>query len=250
MGYRTTIDLSRFNDVCKELSRGSGTPIWNVILFEVSRILGRCVQLTTEDKFDKIKTSVEFKNRRLYHEGSTAPLIYFNKKGLGWFLDEPGPGNEGKATGVKVGGMTFHPMTEFYRYSDERWGRYQVLLQELQGKQIDVKGVLGRAGQSWVQIGSSLGLELFPTPPAYVRNAPPFKGTAHVNGRSIKSETANGLELRLINSAPILLGTIDGNRILQTAVNGRIAAFRTNFRTKVFEDVAERAKRYPGVFVR
>jgi hypothetical protein len=258
MGYRTTIDLSRFNAVCKELSKGSGTPLWPVILSEVGHILGRCVQLTTEDKFDKIKTSVEFKNRTLRFGTSEPPVLYFTKDkknevgGVGWFWDPPGPGNEGKAMGARglVAGGTFHPMTEFWRYGDPRFGKYEVLKQELMDKQIDVKAVLGRAGQSWVQIGNSLGIELSPPPPAYVRNAPPFKGTAHVNGRSIKTETTNGLELRLINSAPVLLGTIDGNRILQVAVNGRIKVFSVRFRKGVFENYAERARLYPGVFVR
>lgn len=245
------VDTSNFNAFCRHIARQPlGVKTWDVMLYEVGKVLEGCVRLTTQEKADRIRRSVEFKNRTLRFgtKGSGPAIIYISKKGIVWFADEPGAGYEGIAQGRKVGGKTFHPMTEFFRYGNPRWERYQDFLQQLKNKQIDVRQVMGRAAQSWVQIADSLGLQI--NAPAYVRNAPGFRGVKHINGVSKRAMSGDKLFIEMKNLAPILLGTIDGNRILQTSINGRYKYFQQSLRRGVFEDVATIARRYPGLMAR
>lgn len=218
------------------------------MLYEVGRVFEQCVRLTTREKVDSIKRSVEHKNRTLRLEDESAPVLYFTKGGIGWFLGAPGYGYEGIAKGRKVNGMTFHPMTEFFRYGNPRWADYQKFLGQLRNKQINVREVIGRAGQSWVQIADALGIRI--EAPGYVRNAPAFRGRAYINGTSQKYRTTQHVALVMKNTAPILLGTMDGNRILQTSINGRRKYFETSLRKGVFDDVESVARQYPGLITR
>lgn len=245
------VDTSNFNGFCRQIAaRPLGLKVWDVMLYEVGKVLESCVRLTTREQVDKIKRSVEFKNRTLRFgaKGSGPAIIYVTKKGVVWFADEPGAGYEGIAQGRKAGGKTFHPMTERFHYGNPRWARYQEMLAQLRNKQIDVRMVIGRAGQSWVQIADSLGLRI--NAPDYVRNAPSFRGAKRINGVSKKAMSADKLFLEMKNFAPILLGTMDGDRILQTSINGRASYFRKSVEEGVFENVAQVARQYPGLLAR
>jgi hypothetical protein len=241
-----TVDTSNFSRSIRGLSEISGAPIQSVLLSETGHILERCVQLTTREKADRIERSVEFHNRTL-KDGSGKPIIYITKSGVSWFLDDPGAGNEGRAQGRIIGGKTFHPMTELFHYGDQRWLRYQEFLNQLKAKHIDFREVIGRVALSWVQIGESLGIDV--PAPGYVKNAPPFRGRAYVDGSGQKIQSTEGFFLEIRNRNPVLLSTIDGFRVLQTAISGRAAYFDQNLRRGVFNDLKERASRYPGVFV-
>lgn len=245
----TTVDTSQLNGFCKQIAAMPiGVKFWDAMLFEVGRVLEECVRQTTRERLDRIKRSIDFKNRTLPQMsiGRHAPILYFTKSGIGWFLDSPGAGYEGVAKGRRAeGGQTFHPMTEFFRYGNPRWARYQEMLVLLKNKQINVREVIGRAGQSWLQIAMSLGIPI--TVPAYVRNAPAFKGRSYVNGTSHTRRTEGQLAITMVNTAPILLGTMDGNAILQRSINGRAAYFRKNLELGVFDDVKQIARAYKGL---
>lgn len=244
----TIVDTSQFNAFCRRVAAAPiGKSVWDVMLYEVGKVLESCVRLTTRTNLAKIKRSIDFKNRNLRSgvKGSGPSIIYITKAGLVWFADEPGAEYEGIAQGKIAQGKTFHPMTEFFRYGNPRWQRYQQFLAQLKGQQIVVRDVLGRAGQSWVQIADSLGLSI--NAPTYVRNAPPFKGRKYINGVSKRARSADRLFIEMKNLAPILLGTIDGNRILQTAINGRWKYFDQKLRRGVFDDPKEIARAYPGL---
>lgn len=248
------IDTSNFTSYTRELSRLSGTSLMTVMLGEVAKVLERAIELTTQANFEKIKRSVEFKNRTLPATGETygkhTPIIYVTKSGVIWFYDDVGPYG-GRAKGPRNVGKskTFHPMTEFFRYSDTRWGKYKGFLEQLKAKQIVVKDVLGRAGQSWLQCAQALGVDGEVNCPAYVRNAPPFK-KSYFNGTGAKGTTATGIFVEIRNNAPILLGTMNGAAILQKAINLRYGNFLNKVRYATFEDFAKAAKAYPSFFVR
>lgn len=243
------VDTSNLNGFCKRIAAtpGLGVNAWDVMLFEVGKILERCVDLTTRDRVNKIKTSIAFKNRTLFSgKGTKSPVIYITKAGIAWYADYPGEGFEGVAKGRKTGsGKTFHPMTEFFHYGNPRWGRYQEMLQQLKDKQIDVRGVIGRAGQTWVQMAEAAGIRLNGIP-EYVRAAAPFKGNAKRHGFA---EQSRGMWLKMTNVGKVVLGTIDGNRILQTSINGRYSYFRKMMQAGVFEDVKAVARQYSGLVV-
>lgn len=240
----TTNNLTSF---CQEVARNTpGVRYWDAMLFEVGKVLEGCVRLTLGNKF-KIARSVEAKNRTLNESGSKrSPIIYVTKAGLIWFADYPGPGYEGVAEGRKTGtGKTFHPMSEFFHYGQPRWTRYQQSLLDLKNKQIEVRMVMGRAAQSWVQIADSLGVRI--NVPGYVRDAVPFKGKKHVNGFSRTIRTMNGALLEMQNVNPVLLGTIDGGRILRTSILGREKYFRHGISEAYINDVKTIAHRYDGL---
>lgn len=136
------IDTSNLNGFCREIARMPviGRNAWDVMLYEVGKILENCVRLTTQDAAGKMKRSIEFQNRMLNDGGKRSPILYVTKKGLVWFADQPGAGYEGVAKGRKTGsGRTFHPMTEHFRYGQPRWLLYQQMLADLRNKQIDVR---------------------------------------------------------------------------------------------------------------
>jgi len=244
------VDTSHLQDFCKRIAAMPplGTNAWNVMLHEVARILENCVRLTTRANVERIKRSIAFKNRTLMGPGSSVPIVYITKAGIAWYADFPGAQYEGVAKGKRAGGRTFHPMTEFFRYGQPRWSRYQQLLMDLKNKQIDVRAVLGRAGQTWVQMADAAGIPLTGIP-AYIRDAPAFKGNTKRHGLARKFRNADSMWLEMINQGRIMLGTIDGNRILQTSINGRYQYFRRNMEHGVFEDVKQIARAYPSLKV-
>lgn len=246
------VDTSNLTNFCRTIAHWEpGVKFWDVMIHEVGKVLEGCVRLTIKDKW-KITRSIEFKNRSLPFPGETygrhKPVIYVNKRGLIWFYDEAGPENVGRAEGPRNKGKskTFHPMTEFFRYGEPRWARYQAFLSDLKNKQVPVQMVLGRAAKSWVQIAESLGLSI--NVPGYVRNAAPFKGRHYVNGTSRRFRTFNGALLEIRNTNPVLLGTIDGAHILRTSIKGREKYFYHGISDAYIANVKETAMRYSQSF--
>lgn len=240
-------NTSNLTNFCRDVARHTpGVRFWDAMLHEVGKVLEGCVRLTLGDKW-KITRSVEAKNRTLNEPGSKrSPIIYVTKAGLIWFADYPGFGNEFVAAGRRTGsGKTFHPMSEFFRYGNPRWVRYQGFLDQLKNKQIEVRMVMGRAAQSWVQIAEALGISI--NVPGYVRNATPFKGGKRISGFSRKIRSVNGAIIEMTNTNPVLLGTIDGNRVLQTSINGRLKYFRHGVTEGYLADVRATAARYQGL---
>lgn len=242
-----TIDTSNLNGFCRTMASqpAVGLKTWDVMIYEVRKIFEQCVRLTTRNNVERIKRSIEFKNRTLTGPNKS-PIIYTTKAGVIWFADAPGQDYEGVAKGRKSGVKTFHPMTEFFRYGQPRWTRYQQFLADLKNKFIDVRQVIGRAGQTWVQMAAGVGIQLEGVP-GYIRDAPAFKGRSKVHGTGRKSQTASSLLLEFVNQNQIFFGTMDGNRILQSSINGRYRYFQESMKRGVFDDVKQVAARYKGL---
>ncbi|MEY2511992.1 MAG: hypothetical protein QOE26_2755 [Verrucomicrobiota bacterium] len=247
------VDTSQINGFCRSIAAtNNGVTIWDAMIFEIGKVLEGCVRLTMGDHW-KITRSVEFKNRTLRFggKGSGPAIIYISKKGLAWFADEPGAGYEGIAQGPNSkrvfasSGKTFHPMTEFFHYGQPRWGRYQAMLAQLKDKQVPVRHVMGRAAQSWVQMAQSMGLQI--NAPDWVRNAPAFRGQTHINGFSKSIRSVGGAIVELKNTNPVLLGTIDGNRILQVSIKNRLKYLYRGISETYIAKVKETASRYRGL---
>lgn len=240
-------DTSQINGFCRSIATANvGVRFWDAMIFEIGKVLEGCVRLTIGDSY-KVTRSVEHKNRTLRFggKGSGPAIIYFTKAGIAWFADEPGEGYEGVAKGRTPGGKSFHPMSEFFHYGNPRWERYQGFLAQLKDRQIPVREVMGRAGQSWVQIAQSLGLQI--NAPDYVRNAPGFRGVKHINGLSKSIRSVDGAIIEIKNIAPVLLGTIDGNRILNASIKGRLKYLRHGIPESYIAKVKETASRYRGL---
>jgi hypothetical protein len=257
-----TVDTTGFKAMAADLSRMGGVPIQQVILSETARVLERCIQLTPRRTPERIRTTVEYRNRNLWSNGDPAnwrrrgdPVISITKKGTIFFVDHssyvPGRGRTAPR-GKRIGAKTFHDMNGFFRWSNERWGRYQLLLEDMKNKIIDVAKAVrasGLAKQSWLQIAYQLGLGEQVSAPDYVRRARPSNGKVYVNGTARKFESATEFYVEIMNDNPIVAGRFNGAAILQRAINGRLAYFDTNLAKGVFNDLRMRATRYKGVFV-
>lgn len=241
------IDTSNLTSFCREVSRNTpGVRFWDAMIHEVGKVLQGCVRLTLGDKW-KITRSVEYQNRMLNASKSKRnPILYVTKAGLVWFADYPGAKYAGVAKGRKTGsGKTFHPMTEFFHYGQPRWLEYQQMLTDLRNKQIEVRMVMGRAAQSWVQIADALGIRI--DVPGYVRDATPYKGRKHTNGFAREIRTLNQAMIEITNTNPVLLGTIDGGRILRVSIAGREKYFKHGISEGYIADVKDTAARYKGL---
>lgn len=257
-----TVDTTGFKAMAAELSRMSGAPVKQVILSETARVLERCIQLTPRRAPERIRTTVEYRNRNLWTNGDPGnwrrrgdPVISITKKGTIFFVDHsnyvPGRGRK-RPSGKRIGGKTFHDMNGFFRWSNERWGRYQLLLDDMRNKVIDVKKAVAASGlakASWLQIAYHLGLGGQVSAPAYVRTARPSNGRVYVNGTARKFESPTEFYVEIANNHPTVVGWFNGASILQRAINGRLGYFDTNLAKGVFEDLRMRATRYKGVFV-
>lgn len=237
-------DTTNLTNFCRDVARHTpGVKFWDAMIHEVGKVLEGCVRLTLGDKW-KITRSVENKNRTLNESGSKrSPIIYVTKAGLIWFADYPGAGYEGVATGRKTGsGKTFHPMSEFFYYGNPRWVRYQQFLMDLRNKQIEVRMVMGRAAQSWVQIAEALGVKI--NVPGYVRDASPFRGRRRTTGFARRMRSVNGAIIAIENINPVLLGTIDGGLVLRKSIKGRLQYFRHGITEGYLNDVRATAVRH------
>ena len=259
-----TVDTTGFKALAAELSRMSGTPVKQVILTETGHVLGRCIQLTPRRAANLIETSVKYRNRNLWTNGDprdwrkrSDPVVSITKKGAAFFIDQstyvPGKGRTAPS-GKRIGEKTFHDMNGFFRWSNERWNRYQLFLADMRNKAHDVKAAVrasGLAKASWLQIAMNLGIGdmVYPPAPAYVHEARPSNGRVYVNGTARRFESPTEFYVEIANDNPTVVGRLDGAGILQKAINGRIGAFETNLAKGVFEDLKVRASRYKGVFV-
>lgn len=257
--FTQSIDTNGFKSLVRELSDMSGTPIQTVILEETGKVLEHCVRGTPERSRERVTRSVEFRNRNLW-EGQQwpanlrgDPIISITKSQVAWFIEEPKTDDvrsSKMARGRKVGAKTFHIMNDLFRWSDERWGRYQYALGYLQAHQTSLEKVLQAVGlmkHSWFQIAEQLGIDI--KVPARIRNARPSNGQIYLDGQARKFTSPEGFYVEIENSNPILVARLQGAEILSRAVQARIAHFQINMEKGVFEDLKRRARLYPGVFV-
>ena len=246
-----TVDTTGFKDMAAELSRMSGTPVKQVILSETARVLARCIQLTPKRAAERIRTTVEYRNRNLWSNGDPAnwrlrgdPVVSITKKGTVFFVDRstyvPGRGRT-KPRGKRIGEKTFHDMNGFFRWSQERWSRYELFLADMRNKAIDVKKAVAASGlakASWLQIAFHLGLGDQVNAPAYVRYARPSNGKVYVNGTARKFESPTEFYVEIANNHPTVVGQFNGASILQRAINGRLGYF--DLAVKKNREIAER----------
>jgi hypothetical protein len=266
-GFTHSVDTRNFDAWMHDISSMDGAALGETVLLnQAGVLLNKCIELTPKRLASDIETSVKFKNRNLWENESPSkrkhgdPIISATKSGVIWFVDEPGKGS--KATGKHVGSKTFHIMDDVFRWSNDRWSRYQTALAQLTAEQINVENAKrsrGLAARSWLQIAESLGIDLNScggeAPPGYVRSATPVNGREYTNGRGQKISEGAAFSLELVNDYPALAnpdmthGRIDGYAILQRAMDKRTFAMQKDMELGVFQSIAKRSTRYPGIFV-
>ncbi len=271
------LDALRYTKMVKELSRMSGKAFSATLKAEAANVLGNCVKYTPAASAKRIRQNIKGRNSR--GESGRVAVSTNVKQGSSksaWMLDESAfgkrTGKKDKPPEKKSGGRVALLMKGVdkdgnkRRWSKKRWAKYKAIQAAIKSRKIDVNNVLAARGlskQSWVQVGKSLGIKV--DAPSFVVNARPAKGgRAPKMAESRELTEGGGYTIELRNYNRILCGKGDfgkmgegraelkvkfnGNLILQRAMKARYSAFKNDLKHGVFEVIADRAKRYPGIF--
>lgn len=129
-----------------------------------------------------------------------------------------------------------------WRLPDPLWREIQARRRERLQTKLNARGI---ARQSWLHVASSLGRTI--AAPAFVVNAN-YRGRQYpVDGDNREEGTGANYALTIINSSPIVQSA-GGRSALLRAMQGRVGYFRRNMESRAFRTLAERAKKYPGIF--
>jgi hypothetical protein len=235
-----------FRGMVDELVRLSGRPFEDVMTNQAGKVLEVALRMTPAAARAAIIKRVS--KGSSYVEFASGHVISLWKKAgdVEMFLDRSTWNGKGKAPRTNKG-FSFHDMTN-RRWSDERWARFKSMESQLSQKRDPKKALAARgvAKQSWLQIADSLGVEI--KAPAFVRKAVPTTGKVYQNGVARKFLDAAASYIELSNDNPLVVNKLDGWAILQRALRTRMRAFQIEMQKGVFNDLATRARRYPGIF--
>lgn len=113
-----------------------------------------------------------------------------------------------------------------------------------------LKKAKGLAARPWVDCARAIGIDGLLKNAGTAGQAIATNGKVYRNGtaREEHTRTVNMIELRV--DSPVTLAKGQGQRVLEAAISTRVNAFGIELAKGVFEDVATRAARYPGVFIK
>lgn len=129
-----------------------------------------------------------------------------------------------------------------WRLPDPLWNEISARRRERLQTKLAARGL---SRQSWIHVAAALGRSIA---------APAFVASANYRGRQYpvdgdKREEGSGADfaLTIINSSPIVQAA-GGRAALLAAMQGRIGYFRRNMEHHAFRTLADRARKYPGIF--
>jgi len=247
----SVIDSSGFQAMVEELSKLSGKSYEHALVDQVGSILKVCLRKTPARTAREIIKRVSRQNNHV-ELASGHVVSFWAKADAVMFLDDTNwdqkKNPRQKAPRLKDG-KSWHDMSGDRRWSSERWTRWKTLEALARRRHKDPRKAVkarGLAKQTWLQIAADLGIDI--AAPAYVRNAVSPNGKTYREGSARKLLEAAAFYIEIRNSNPLMTGKLNGHRIVQSAINTRLKAFSHEMRKGVFDDVAYRAKRYPGIF--
>jgi hypothetical protein len=134
--------------------------------------------------------------------------------------------------------------------SGEGWrlpGPLRARLEAYRQQRADLKlAARGLSKQTWLHL-SRLLREVPGRVPAYVANAS-YRGRQYPeNVSALEASTPAGYLLTVVNASPIVQHA-GGQWALLGAMQGRVAYFRRNLQHRAFRTLAERARKYPGIW--
>lgn len=241
------VDDFGFRKMCEDLATLSGKTFEHVLIDQTAALLKVCLRMTPAARSAAIVKRISRENDHVQFPSGHIISIW-KKAGSTMFLDDSTWDKRGKAPRQVGSGMTWHDMTK-RRWSDARWARYQAYQAELKNYQKDPKAALRARGiskQSWLQIAQDLGIDL--DAPKYVKNATPSNGKTYKNGIARKFLDVAAAYIEIANDNYLVVKRLNGWGIVQKAINTRLRAFQIETEKGVFDDLATRAKRYPGIF--
>lgn len=270
------MDTTGFATFVTDLSKLGGVDFEHALVDQTGKLLSVAARDTPARAAADIERSVRYKNRTLRTNsgrrgGTGEPVIFGKKNGAIFFLDQSNfvardtsrwkaSAVRGNAQGPKtlVNGKSFHIMnSSSRRWNPARWARYQAALALLEAKKIDpvaAKGSRGLAKRSWQDIADALAIQI--DLPGYARGAMPARSRRdYINGYANRLLEGAAFYIDIVNDYPALAdptvtrGKLNGPQILQRAIAKRLRAFEIDMEKGVFDDLARRAQRYPGIFV-
>jgi hypothetical protein len=225
MSGRATIDTSRFNAMVRELGRKASVPPERALLYEVGKVIEGAMNFTPSAQVGRLRSRHD---AALF--SSQPASLYSPRRG------------RSKATLTKNGFITYYLQN---RYPNALWNKIQAARKARLAAAIRARGL---AKQSWLEIAKALGVTI--NVPGYVQSAIASTGQKYSNV-SVRLSRSNGrLQITIENSQPTVnLPQVGGARALQRAIDGRTRFFVQNLGREVFNDMAQIAKKYPGMKV-
>jgi hypothetical protein len=246
-----TVDTTGFRHMAEELASMGAVPYEPALLLETGHVLEGAMRRTKALSAGEAEAKATTKFNQYgygkfgqpFTHGVDTKISIAPKKGRTWWVGRS-----------KSGKRTFYNVS--HRLPDRVWAEYineeQHRATELRQFIPKAKGARGLAKRSWLQIADELGIPLADVPD-YVRKARPSSGREFINGAGKLFRQTDAIFIEIANDYPALVNSnrsgLQGVRILQSAIDGRIQGFETNLAKGLFDNLAARAKKYPGVFV-
>lgn len=274
-----TIDTSNLSLMIRSLSEMANpsdpdSVTKPVIRALTAKVLSKAISLTPAAKEESIIRSLNHKNSRIGIKGG--PKLTKNvQEGTGgkvWLISEStwtkcnwGRKNKNGELSDKIqgstqlpkklpGGLAIHLIASNRRHNDRRWALYLELEARLKEDQISKETALKSRGltkSTWLQIAKALGIDL-KNVGELATEATTFRGKAvPLVGSGVELAEAAAFYIDIANSSSVLTRSrnVDGNRILQRAIEFQYNRFLKDLDNAIFEDLKRRSRRWPGVFV-
>lgn len=249
----SSVDSTGLRAMCEGLAQRSGKSYEHVLVDQVGRVLKICMQRTPARSAAAITKRVSRANNHIEFESGHIVSLWKKADALMFLDDSTWDPRRGKAPNLRSG-KSWHLMEGGdgqRHWSDERWARWKTFEALAKAKRKDPKKAVksrGLAKQTWHLIAQELGIDI--GAPGYVQNARSPDGRTFREGAARKIVEAAAFYIEVANSNPLMAGKLNGHSIMQRAIQQRLRAFEIETQKGVFDDIATRAKRYPGIFTR
>lgn len=277
MSVSVQVDSTGFQRMIRELSRMSGKAFEEVLADQTKKVLETCVKYTPSAKLQEAirRSQNHIKRKFNTYSGGRAGTVdqyigsqvftsaakedprisitkagtwyvkggkFYMMKGRGqWAAKEGQNSSRFAATGPRWNAAMW---AQFEREEADRVADLDLALKTAAK---DVRISRGLCKASWLEIADDLGIVL--KVPEFVRKARPANGKKYDNGAGRKITRTDAVFFEIENRMPTLVQKLDGRAILQRAISTRLKAFEIELRRGVFNDLVQRARRYPGIFV-
>lgn len=218
MSNLTAVEIDKFNAAVGELSRVAGRARWDVLASEAEAILRKVITLTPVAKVAGIRA------RMLpVHQGGTKLWTFY-----------PANTATGKLYNLEN------------KYPTPLWNAINAQIRTRLAEKVVRRGL---SRNSWWLMAEKMGISI--EVPGYIRKVEVKGVDLRSNVSAIRGTSRTGkATLGGTNAQPTIAGPLRGQSILDRAIRGRVRYFEENLRRGVFADVAQIAKKYPGLTVR
>ncbi len=250
MSVTWSLDARGITAMCHDLAAMSGKSFEHVIVDQTHALLKLALKFTPSAPVGNIIRRVQRANENVSFDGGEV-IAWLRKAQCYAFLDVSTfrPRSGGKKPTRLINGKSWHLMDSHHRWSADRNARFARFQAAAVLKRKDIQKAIqarGLAKRTWIQIAEDLGIDM--NAPGYIRGAKASNGRFYKNGTATKLLQAASVFIDIKNDNPGVVDRLNGQALLERAIATRTRAFEIETQKGVFEDVAARAKRYPGIF--